>query len=617
MSRYVPLTQLVTVRPQSSSEFVSRDAAFSSLYSNFLGGTVPASSGTIATGPTGSSGVTGIQGFPGDLGVTGLTGPTGSVGSIGKTGMTGVTAATGPTGSTGPDGAAGPTGVTGITGTTIGNTGPTGPTNGVTGPTGAAGVTGPINSSPVLNTLTVTNTLTLDAFHPKSILFIGSDSKVTEDVTFTYDTGSKAFQVGSVGVNIGSGDGYSSILKVDANSVAIGNELGYDQQIGGIALGQQAARNSQGTYAIAVGLFPGNGQFGVGSGVGSIAAGWFTNYVSTAEYCISLGELAGRNFQASQSIAIGYQCAQYNQGSNCIAIGNATAFTGQGSNAVAIGSNTRQTSQTDSTFVIGNQISADVAFAIGNQSSAFRFGIGPYNQSTGTCIGFGAGNGSIFNGANLAIGCNAGRGATNGTASTVIGQNASVSSDLYPQSIVIDTMAVITPPYIRGVWINPIRQLNMGASANVLCTGTLLVSGRYVVLDEVYINSAKTFVIDHPLAPKTHHLVHACLEGPEVGVFYRGEAEISAGKTHTIVHLPAYAAKLARDFTVQVTALESAVQFQVSRVRDNQFSISMRVATKPQSFSWHAFGKRIDLKTKISKSSGACRKSMGPYSWLE
>jgi hypothetical protein len=35
-------------------------------------------------------------------------------------------------------------------------------------------------------------------------------------------------------------------------------------------------------------------------------------------------------------------------------------------------------------------------------------------------------------------------------------------------------------------------------------------------------NTSKTFIIDHPIK-KDKYLVHACVEGPETGVYYRGK----------------------------------------------------------------------------------------------
>jgi hypothetical protein len=65
--------------------------------------------------------------------------------------------------------------------------------------------------------------------------------------------------------------------------------------------------------------------------------------------------------------------------------------------------------------------------------------------------------------------------------------------------------------------------------------------------------SSKTFVIDHPIDPGKY-LVHACLEGPESGVYYRGTGAIHALCDSAIVTLPEYV-RAWRDFTVHLTPI--------------------------------------------------------------
>ena len=52
------------------------------------------------------------------------------------------------------------------------------------------------------------------------------------------------------------------------------------------------------------------------------------------------------------------------------------------------------------------------------------------------------------------------------------------------------------------------------------------------------ITGSKTFVINHP-TKKGKYLVHACLEGPEAGVYYRGSAKITEGDSIK-VQIPEY-----------------------------------------------------------------------------
>lgn len=69
-----------------------------------------------------------------------------------------------------------------------------------------------------------------------------------------------------------------------------------------------------------------------------------------------------------------------------------------------------------------------------------------------------------------------------------------------------------------------------------------------------YVDSSnvKNFVIDHPVLKKkdTNYLVHACLEGPEAAVFYRGEVQLQRGIA--VVKLPDYFTDLCDETTATV-----------------------------------------------------------------
>ena len=61
----------------------------------------------------------------------------------------------------------------------------------------------------------------------------------------------------------------------------------------------------------------------------------------------------------------------------------------------------------------------------------------------------------------------------------------------------------------------------------------------------------KIFVIDHP-TKKENYLVHACLEGPEAGVYYRGIGKI-INNNYAIIELPDYWDGLIDPETITVT----------------------------------------------------------------
>lgn len=93
---------------------------------------------------------------------------------------------------------------------------------------------------------------------------------------------------------------------------------------------------------------------------------------------------------------------------------------------------------------------------------------------------------------------------------------------------------------------------------------------------EIRYNSiaSKTFVIDHP-NNKDKYLVHACLEGPEAGVYYRGEGKLVDGVC--VVSLPVYVKSLATALTVQLIPVsdseEEPGRLWSSRVRDGKLTV--------------------------------------------
>lgn len=67
--------------------------------------------------------------------------------------------------------------------------------------------------------------------------------------------------------------------------------------------------------------------------------------------------------------------------------------------------------------------------------------------------------------------------------------------------------------------------------------------GDIYVTDDLSVRDGKYFMIDHP-TKSGHLLLHACLEGPEKGVFYRGQAQLINGEAAVI--LPDYFETLTR-----------------------------------------------------------------------
>jgi hypothetical protein len=124
--------------------------------------------------------------------------------------------------------------------------------------------------------------------------------------------------------------------------------------------------------------------------------------------------------------------------------------------------------------------------------------------------------------------------------------------------------------------------------------------------------TAKTFVIPHPTTP-TKYLVHACLEGPESGVYYRGKGEV-VDNQQTTVYLPDYVDALATEFTVQITAIYNGTQIQTyntSEVANNQFTVYGPTGK----FYWLVQGKRGDIEVEPDVNTTKVHGN-GPYRWI-
>jgi hypothetical protein len=234
-------------------------------------------------------------------------------------------------------------------------------------------------------------------------------------------------------------------------------------------------------------------------------------------------------------------------------------------------------------------------------------------------IGSGAGN-SMQKVQSIAIGKNAGN-ADQGVQSVAIGCKAG-STSLGDYSIAIGNEAATTransivlnadfgplstPVMTKGFFVNPVRD-NLASAGNN--------HGMYYnpTTCEIRYEAAKTFVIDHP-NDADRYLVHACLEGPEAGVYYRGEGELVDGKTW--VQLPDYVSGLATNFTVQLTQIsrsedEGFARLRAGRVVDGSFA----VYGDPCAFAWHVHGLRQRLETEPLRAKVEVRGD-GPYRYI-
>ena len=110
-----------------------------------------------------------------------------------------------------------------------------------------------------------------------------------------------------------------------------------------------------------------------------------------------------------------------------------------------------------------------------------------------------------------------------------------------------------------------------------------------------------------------NYLVHACLEGPESGVYYRGKGEIT-NNIFTTVYLPDYVEKLAGEFTIQLTPIYSGKKIEqlcATEVMNNEF----KVYGENCKFCWLVQGKRHNIEVEPFKTNVEV-KGYGPYKWI-
>lgn len=189
-----------------------------------------------------------------------------------------------------------------------------------------------------------------------------------------------------------------------------------------------------------------------------------------------------------------------------------------------------------------------------------------------------------------------------GTNSIAIGNNAGFgnSTGQAANSIVINaTGGNITAATASATYIGPIRNATF---TNVL---------GYTTSTNEITYFAKTFVIPNP-SDNNKYIVHACLEGPEAGVFYRGKGEIT-NNSYTTISLPHYSSLIAQDFTIQITPIYDGTikMYNTSEVQNNSFNV-YGINGK---FHWTVHGKRQEIDVEPDKNKYTLNAN-GPYTWL-
>lgn len=135
-------------------------------------------------------------------------------------------------------------------------------------------------------------------------------------------------------------------------------------------------------------------------------------------------------------------------------------------------------------------------------------------------------------------------------------------------------------------------------------------------------NRFKTFIIAHPTDP-ARHLVHATLEGPEGGVYYRGSAQLVQGRTEIL--LPSYFETLTRreGRTVLLTNVDGFDPIAVIRqhgatVHDGRFVVASSNPSSTQAFDWEVKAVRADAPPLVvePRRDAIAVDGFGPYTFV-
>jgi len=131
--------------------------------------------------------------------------------------------------------------------------------------------------------------------------------------------------------------------------------------------------------------------------------------------------------------------------------------------------------------------------------------------------------------------------------------------------------------------------------------------------------ATKNFRINHPLDPEHRLLIHACLEGPENAVYYRGQGRLEGGLAR--VELPDYFEALARPEgrTVILTSCceenEPISVLAASGIVNGAFNVRAADDRNPrQLFYWEVKAVRADvepLETQAHKAEGKSTTARG------
>ena len=136
--------------------------------------------------------------------------------------------------------------------------------------------------------------------------------------------------------------------------------------------------------------------------------------------------------------------------------------------------------------------------------------------------------------------------------------------------------------------------LYVTGSVDCLSVGRL--EARHSVAD----GKPKVFDIHHPTKGKGHRLAHACIEGPEVGVYYRGRL-----RNKKVIELPQYWKGLVHtdSISVQLQPIGAHQDIIIKRWDDTKIYLQSK-ANFPIDCFYHVYGERKDVDGLVVEYEG-------------
>jgi len=333
------------------------------------------------------------------------------------------------------------------------------------------------------------------------------------------------------------------------------------------ASGYQALySNTAGHYNTANGA---NALYSNTTGSSSTANGAYALYSNTTGYLNTANGVYAlySNTTGDSNTANGYG----------VLYSNTTGHSNTANGAYALYSNTT-----------GDANTANGAYAlVFNTTGNFNTANGMYallNNTTGhlnTAIGANALYSNTGNG-NVALGYSAGY-SLNGSRNIAIGYHANAMPANSNYTLNIGNL-------IFGIGVDGVNQTLSSGNVGIGTTNPsykLHVNGSFAA-------NQKNFDIDHPTKPG-YRLIHSTLEGPEIAVFYRGEAKLINGEA--IVKLPDYFEALTRkeNRTVQLTA-KGTEPYLLSAGEVSEGKFNVFGTKKDGEFYWEVKAIRADIE---------------------